>query len=112
MNLLLPDIIKIVHIKRNSSISYELFVINKLYDKTPITPLSLKEDEFEQSIVSKILYINKRYNKIYKYLNKMCFTNAYSISPQYILSTKTKNFFLLVQIYLGKVMYLKLNKEF
>ena len=36
------------------------------------------------------LYINKRYNKIYKYLNKMCFTNAYSISPQYILSTKTK----------------------
>lgn len=36
------------------------------------------------------IYINKRYNKIYKYLNKMCFTNAYSISPQYILSTKTK----------------------
>lgn len=111
------DIIEIIsiineHAKRNSSISYELFVINKLYDKTPITPLSLKEDEFEQSIVSKILYINKRYNKIYKYLNKMCFTNAYSISPQYILSTKTKNFFLLVQIYLGKVMYLKLNKEF
>lgn len=89
------DIIEIIsiineHVKRNSSISYELFVINKLYDKTPITPLSLKEDEFEQSIVSKILYINKRYNKIYKYLNKMCFTNAYSISPQYILSTKTK----------------------
>lgn len=89
------DIIEIIsiineHAKRNSSISYELFVINKLYDKTPITPLSLKEDEFEQSIVSKILYINKRYNKIYKYLNKMCFTNAYSISPQYILSTKTK----------------------
>lgn len=89
------DIIEIIsiineHVKRNSSISYELFVINKLYDKTPITPLSLKEDEFEQSIVSKILYINKRYNKIYKYLNKICFTNAYSISPQYILSTKTK----------------------
>lgn len=89
------DIIEIIsiineHAKRNSSISYELFVINKLYDKTPITPLSLKEDEFEQSIVSKILYINKRYNKIYKYLNKICFTNAYSISPQYILSTKTK----------------------
>lgn len=89
------DIIEIIsiineHVKRNSSISYELFVINKLYDKTPITPLSLKEDEFEQSIVSKILYINKRYNKIYKYLNKMCVTNAYSISPQYILSTKTK----------------------
>lgn len=89
------DIIEIIsiineHAKRNSSISYELFVINKLYNKTPITPLSLKEDEFEQSIVSKILYINKRYNKIYKYLNKMCFTNAYSISPQYILSTKTK----------------------
>lgn len=89
------DIIEIIsiineHIKRNSSISYELFVINKLYDKTPITPLSLKEDEFEQSIVSKILYINKRYDKIYKYLNKMFVTNAYSISPQYILSIKTK----------------------
>lgn len=89
------DIIEIIsiineHAKRNSSISYELFVINKLYDKTPITPLSLKEDEFEQSIVSKILYINKRYNKIYKYLNKMFVTNAYSISPQYILSIKTK----------------------
>lgn len=89
------DIIEIIsiineHSKRNSSISYELFVINKLYDKTPITPLSLKEDEFEQSISSKILYINKRYNKIYKYLNKMFVTNAYSISPQYILSIKTK----------------------
>ena len=35
-------------------------------------------------------YINKRYNKIYKYLNKMFVTNAYSISPQYILSIKTK----------------------
>lgn len=53
------DIIEIIsiineHVKRNSSISYELFVINKLYDKTPITPLSLKEDEFEQSIVSNL----------------------------------------------------------
>lgn len=53
-----------------------------------ITPLTLKEDEFEQSISS--IYINKRYNKIYKYLNKMFVTNAYSISPQYILSIKTK----------------------
>lgn len=41
------DIIEIIsiineHAKRNSSISYELFVINKLYDKTPITPFSKK----------------------------------------------------------------------
>ena len=96
----------------NSSIKHNISVINKLCDKVPITYLNLKEDELEQSISSKILYINKRYNKIYKYLNKMFVTNAYSISPQYILSIKTKNFFLLVQIYLGKVMYLKLNKEF
>lgn len=74
----------------NSSIKHNISIINKLCDKVPITPLTLNEDEFEQNIVSKILYINKRYNKIYKYLNKMCFTNAYSISPQYILSTKTK----------------------
>lgn len=77
----------------NSSIKHNISIINKLCDKVPITPLTLNEDEFEQSIVSKILYINKRYNKIYKYLNKMCFTNAYSISPQYILSTKTKKLF-------------------
>lgn len=74
----------------NSFIKHNISIINKLCDKVPITPLILNEDEFEQSIVSKILYINKRYNKIYKYLNKMCFTNAYSISPQYILFTKTK----------------------
>ena len=74
----------------NSSIKRNISVINKLCDKVPITPLTLKEDEFEQSISSKILYINKRYNKIYKYLNKMFVTNAYSISPQYILSIKTK----------------------
>lgn len=74
----------------NSSIKHNIFVINKLCDKVPITPLTLKEDEFEQSISSKILYINKRYNKIYKYFNKMFVTNAYSISPQYILSIKTK----------------------
>lgn len=74
----------------NSSIKHNISIINKLCDKVPITPLTLKEDEFEQSISSKILYINKRYNKIYKYLNKMFVTNAYSISPQYILSTKTK----------------------
>lgn len=74
----------------NSSIKYNISVINKLCDKVPITYLTLKEDEFEQSISSKILYINKRYNKIYKYLNKMFVTNAYSISPQYILSIKTK----------------------
>lgn len=74
----------------NSSIKHNISVINKLCDKVPITPLTLKEDEFEQSISSKILYINKRYNKIYKYLNKMFVTNAYSISPQYILSIKTK----------------------
>lgn len=74
----------------NSSIKHNISVINKLCDKVPITYLTLKEDEFEQSISSKILYINKRYNKIYKYLNKMFVTNAYSISPQYILSIKTK----------------------
>lgn len=74
----------------NSSIKHNISVINKLCDKVPITPLTLKEDEFEQSISSKILYINKRYNKIYKHLNKMFVANAYSISPQYILSTKTK----------------------
>lgn len=72
----------------NSSIKHNISVINKLCNKVPITSLTLKEDEFEQSISSKILYINKRYNKIYKYLNKICFTNAYSISPQYILFTK------------------------
>lgn len=77
----------------NSSIKHNISVINKLCDKVPITYLTLKEDEFEQSISSKILYINKRYNKIYKYLNKMFVTNAYSISPQYILSIKTKKTF-------------------
>lgn len=96
----------------NSSIKHNISVINKLCDEVPITYLTLKEDEFEQSISSKILYINKRYNKIYKYLNKMFVTNAYSISPQYILSIKTKNFFLLVQIYLGKMMFLKLKMVF
>lgn len=74
----------------NSSIKHNISVINKLCDKVPITPLTLKEDEFEQSISSKILYVNKRYNRIYKYLNKMFVINAYSISPQYILSIKTK----------------------
>lgn len=64
------DIIEIIsiineHIKRNSSISYELFVINKLYDKTPITPLSLKEDEF-QLIDSKGTCQNKRKSSIFK----------------------------------------------
>lgn len=76
----------------NSSIKHNISIINKLCDKVPITPLTLKEDEFEQSISSKILYVNKRYNKIYKYLNKMFVINAYSISPQYILSIKTKKF--------------------
>ena len=86
------DIIEvIVNINNiNSSIKHNISIINKLCDKVPITPLTLKEDEFEQSISSKILYINKRYNKIYKYLNKMFVINAYSISPQYILSIKTK----------------------
>ena len=74
----------------NSSIKHNISVINKLCDKVPITPLTLKEDEFEQSISSKILYVNKRYNRIYKYLNKMFVTNAFSISISYILSTKTK----------------------
>lgn len=74
----------------NSSIKHNISVINKLCDKVPITPLTLKEDEFEQSISSKILYVNKRYNRIYKYLNKMFVINAYSISTQYILSIKTK----------------------
>lgn len=86
------DIIEvIVNINNiNSSIKHNISIINKLCDKVPITPLTLKEDEFEQSISSKILYINKRYNKIYKYLNKMFVINTYSISPQYILSIKTK----------------------
>lgn len=86
------DIIEIiVNINNiNSSIKHNISIINKLCDKVPITPLTLKEDEFEQSISSKILYVNKRYNKIYKYLNKMFVINAYSISPQYILSIKTK----------------------
>lgn len=74
----------------NSSIKHNISIINKLCDKVPITPLTLKEDEFEQSIGSKMLYVNKRYNRIYKYLNKMFVINAYSISPQYILSIKTK----------------------
>lgn len=64
------DIIEIIsiineHAKRNSSISYELFVINKLYDKTPITPLSLKDDEF-QLIDSKGTCQNKRKSSIFK----------------------------------------------
>ena len=74
----------------NSSIKHNISVINKLCDKVPITPLTLKEDEFEQSISSKTLYINKRYNKIYKCFNKMFVTNAYSISPLCILSVKNK----------------------
>lgn len=74
----------------NSSIKHNISIINKLCDKVPITPLTLKEDEFEQNISSKILYVNKRYNRIYKYLNKMFVTNAFSISISYILSTKTK----------------------
>lgn len=49
-----------------------------------------KNSKYYNDIIEVIIDINKRYNKIYKYLNKMCFTNAYSISPQYILSTKTK----------------------
>lgn len=74
----------------NSFIKHNISVINKLCDKVPITPLTLKEDEFEQSISSKTLYINKRYNKIYKCFNKMFVTNAYSISPLCILSVKNK----------------------
>lgn len=85
------DIMEIISIiNKHESIYYELFIINKLYNKIPIIPLTLNEDEFEQSVGSKMLYVNKRYNKIYKHLNKMFVTNAYSISPQYILSTKTK----------------------
>lgn len=74
----------------NSSIKHNISIINKLCDKVPITPLTLNEDEFEQSVGSEMLYVNKRCNKIYKYLNKMFVINAYSISPQYILSIKTK----------------------
>lgn len=70
--------------------SYTFSIINKLYNNTPITSLTLKNNEFEFCLGSKALYVNKRYNKIYKYSNKMFVTNAYSISPQYILSTKTK----------------------
>lgn len=86
------DIIEvIVNINNiNSSIKHNISIINKLCDKVPITPLTLKEDEFEQSVGSEMLYVNKRYNRIYKYLNKMFVINAYSISPQYILSIKTK----------------------
>lgn len=70
--------------------NYTLSIINKLYNNIPITFLTLKNNEFELCLDSKALYINKRYNKIYKLFNKMFVTNAYSISPQYILSTKTK----------------------
>lgn len=70
--------------------NYTLSIINKLYNNIPITFLTLKNNEFEFCLGSKKLYVNKRYNKIYKYSNKMFVTNAYSISPQYILSTKTK----------------------
>lgn len=70
--------------------NYTLSIINKLYNNTPITFLTLKNNEFELCLGSKALYVNKRYNKIYKYANKMFVTNAYSISPQHILSTKTK----------------------
>lgn len=70
--------------------NYTLSIINKLYNNIPITFLTLKDNEFELCLGSKTLYINKRYNKIYKCFNKMFVTNAYSISPQYILSTKTK----------------------
>lgn len=70
--------------------NYTLSIINKLYNNNPITFLTLKNNEFELCLNSKTLYVNKRYNKIYKYANKMFVTNAYSISPQYILSTKTK----------------------
>lgn len=70
--------------------NYTLSIINKLYNNIPITFLTLKNNEFELCLGSKALYINKRYNKIYKLFNKMFVTNAYSISPQYILSTKTK----------------------
>lgn len=88
------DIMEIISIlNEHKSIRYELSIINKLYNKIPITPLTLNEDEFEQSIGSKMLYVNKRYNRIYKYLNKMFVNNAYSISPFYILSTKTKKIF-------------------
>lgn len=88
------DIMEIISIiNEHKSIYYELSIINKLYNRIPITPLTLKEDEFEQSIGSKMLYVNKRYNRIYKYLNKMFVTNAYFISPSHILSTKTKKVF-------------------
>lgn len=77
----------------NSSIKHNISIINKLCDKVPITPLTLNEDEFEQSVGSEMLYVNKRYNRIYKYLNKIFVTNAYSIYPSHILSTKTKEVF-------------------
>lgn len=70
--------------------NYTFSVINKLYNNTPITSLTLKNNEFELCPDSKILYINKRYNKIYKCFNKMFVTNAYSISLLSILSVKNK----------------------
>lgn len=70
--------------------NYTFSVINKLYNHTPITSLTLKNNEFELCPGSKTLYINKRYNKIYKCFNKMFVTNAYSISPLCILSVKNK----------------------
>ena len=70
--------------------NYTFSVINKLYNHTPITSLTLKNNEFELCLGSKTLYINKRYNKIYKCFNKMFVTNAYSISPLCILSVKNK----------------------
>lgn len=49
----------------NSSIKHNISVINKLCDKVPITPLTLKEDEF-QLIDSKGTCQNKRKSSIFK----------------------------------------------
>ena len=43
-----------------------------------------------KALVLKYYMLIKRYNRIYKYLNKIFVTNAFSISISYILSTKTK----------------------
>lgn len=56
----------------NSSIKHNISVINKLCDKVPITPLTLKEDEFEQRVKRmqnlKIINIKELWQVYMKYL--------------------------------------------
>lgn len=62
-----------------------------IFKKIYIKNINISDNEILQYAHNELTIAG--HNKIYKYLNKMCFTNAYSISPQYILSTKTKKLF-------------------